>query len=163
MDHNCKQTQFQSWGFLFFFLLPPSSFGGIFYSRDNRSPQTPRDEEIEKNSQLAQRNTIAAGNPSVFLRRQLYQICGMSWMHQRTVPMVPRTFDASVILFSEDIIWIMRMIESYPANDITDCSAHTILIKMKMPGYRVDIQYNNQIRQRWASTYTEQPTHKTKN
>lgn len=73
-------------------------------SKDNRSPQTPRNEEIETNLQLAQRNIIAAGNPSVFLRRQLYHICGMSWMHQRTVPMVPRTFDASVILSSEDIV-----------------------------------------------------------
>lgn len=58
------------------------------------------------NLQLAHRNIIAAGNPSVFLRRQLYQICGMSWMHQRTVPMVPRTFDASVILFSDDIVCV---------------------------------------------------------
>lgn len=42
----------------------------------------------------------------------------------------------------------MRMIEGYSANDITDCSARTINpIKTKMPGYRVDIKYNNQIRQ----------------
>lgn len=72
--------------------------------KDNRIPQTPQNEEIETNLQLAQRNIIAAGNPSVFFRRQLYQICGMSWMHQRTVPMVPRTFDASVIFSSDDIV-----------------------------------------------------------
>lgn len=41
------------------------------------------------------------------------------------------------------------MIEGYPANDITDCSANTINpIKIKkLPVYRVDIRYNNQIRQ----------------
>lgn len=34
---------------------------------------------------------MLAGMPSVALERQLVHICGMSWTHQRTVPIVPRT------------------------------------------------------------------------
>lgn len=39
----------------------------------------------------AQVNIMDPGRPSVFFCFQLYQICGNSWMHQKTVPMVPRT------------------------------------------------------------------------
>lgn len=41
--------------------------------------------------QIAQRISIEAGTPSVLFRRQFCHICGISWMHQRTVPIVPRT------------------------------------------------------------------------
>lgn len=44
----------------------------------------------------AHKKAIKAGNPSVFLCLQLYQICGMSCTHQNTVPMVPRAVDAVV-------------------------------------------------------------------
>lgn len=55
----------------------------------------------------------------------------MSWMHQRTVPMVPRTFDASVILSSEGIVDESEVYHAYDSamnsdNDIADCSGHTI-------------------------------------
>lgn len=43
----------------------------------------------------AQRNIMLAGMPSVALERQLVHICGISWIHQRTVPMVPRTVAAT--------------------------------------------------------------------
>lgn len=55
--------------------------------------------------QKAQRNIIIGGNPSQFFRRQLYQICGMSWTHQQTVPIVAST----VAAFSEIIIVSMRV------------------------------------------------------
>ena len=48
--------------------------------------------------QAAQRSIINGGKPSVSFRRQLYHICGINWMHQKTVPMVPRTLEATVTL-----------------------------------------------------------------
>ena len=37
---------------------------------------------------------MLAGNPSVFFRLQLCHICGRSWTHHKTVPIVPRTLAA---------------------------------------------------------------------
>lgn len=50
--------------------------------------------------QPAHRKPINAGNPSVFFCLQLCQICGTSWMHRNTVPIVPRAVDAVVTLSS---------------------------------------------------------------
>lgn len=41
--------------------------------------------------QTAQRISMDGGTPSVLFWRQFCHICGMSWMHHRTVPIVPRT------------------------------------------------------------------------
>jgi len=41
-----------------------------------------------------QRNIIIAGNPSVSFFFQLYHTCGKSWIHQKTVPIVPSTVAA---------------------------------------------------------------------
>lgn len=46
--------------------------------------------------QAAHKSIINGGNPSVSFRRQLYHICGISWMHQKTVPIVPRTVEERV-------------------------------------------------------------------
>lgn len=59
------------------------------------------------NLQLAQRNIIAAGNPSVFFLRQLCQIWGINWTHHSTVPIVPSTLDATVT-FPSDMMIIIR-------------------------------------------------------
>ena len=54
-------------------------------------------------AQEAQRSIINGGKPSVFFRLQLYQICGINWMHQSTVPIVPSTLEATVTLPSPAI------------------------------------------------------------
>lgn len=46
---------------------------------------------------VAQINIIIAGRPSVFLERKFIHICGMSWTHNRIVPIVPNTFAATGI------------------------------------------------------------------
>lgn len=48
--------------------------------------------------QATHRNIIIAGSPSVSFFLQLNQICGTSWMHQKTVPIVPRTVAATGML-----------------------------------------------------------------
>lgn len=54
--------------------------------------------------QQAHSSIISGGNPSVFFRVQLCHICGISWMHQSTVPIVPSTFEASVTLPASAIV-----------------------------------------------------------
>lgn len=57
--------------------------------------------------QIAHKNPIAGGSPSVFFRRQLYHIWGTSWIHQKTVPIVPRTLDAGVASVDADMSGVM--------------------------------------------------------
>ena len=47
---------------------------------------------------MAQRNIINPGKPSVDFCFQLYHICGTNCMHQKTVPIVPRTLAATGML-----------------------------------------------------------------
>ena len=45
--------------------------------------------------QMAHKNIMDPGKPSVDFVRQLVHICGTSWMHHRIVPIVPRTVAAT--------------------------------------------------------------------
>jgi hypothetical protein len=98
MKHNCERAPISCLLFLSSFY-----FESIGYIHPSKQMIDQWGRLWELNSQLAQRNIIVAGKPSVFLRRQLCQIWGNSWMHQRTVPIVPRTFDAKVT-FPSDIL-----------------------------------------------------------